>query len=595
LTTSSGTGADDGLRADLAAGDAGLVDSAAISYDQTAAEIAAGVTPVYFYVKSRRPERIVINASPGATDMTTDIQAALNACPQYGSIIFDSDRSGIFLISGLLTVPTDNIDIYFNGAVLKAQANTTFSAMMTCANRTGVRLHDGEFNINGANRTTGQASTHNAISFSATTDCSMKNMVIRNAYGYSGTSATAVAASGNCTRFVCDGSKFIDCGGDENNTPSDGLFVRGSNCQIINTQAYRCKDTAFVLEGCNKSVVANCIAEDCTSLAAISNDTASDYGGNTIDGLTGSSSYIGSTGGLVAVACFGAGNLLQNKVQNVNIRLLSATGLGPGLQVRKTSTGRVDGLDVDNFTLNIGAASGVLAQGMLIQSSDNVKVTNPTIVQDLTAGADCIKFSGDCVGGQVIGGRLVKGTRGVNVVDTSSVIVQGVKIQDQDDYGINVGDTASVTSRGNSISGASLLAYEAKAAGATLVSDHFQTWTPTYASDVGNAATTFSGAVTTTNARIRVIGKKCEVEVNFSATLNAVTPAYISLTLPTGIAPQSSNVQAPAVVSNAGTYETGIIRAITSSNEIRIYRANVVNFGSGAAIVGIASFSFELT
>lgn len=562
-------------------------------YGRTAAEISAGVTPVNYQYPTGNVLRYGTNTTPGTTDMTAAIQAALNSCPQYGDVYFPGEgANGVYLISSLLTCSVDNIKIH-GKAKIKA-SSAPFAAMLTCASRTGVVVQDLEFDINGSNRKTGQTTTLNAISFSATTDCAMINVTIRNSLGYSSSSATAVAASGNCLRFKADGCKFIDCGESATSLPSDGLFVRGDHCEIVNCQAYRCTDTAYVLEGCNYSMIGNCIAVDCTAIGAVSNDTATDSVGNEVNGLTGSNSYVGSTGGTFGVACFGAGDILQTKVSGLSIRYQSgATGLGPGIQVRTTSTGRVNGLQINDASIDIGSASGVLAQAMLIQDSDNVIISNPFIVQDLSAGSDCIKFDDACVGAQIHGGRLIGGTRGVSVTDTSSVLVQSVRIQDQDDYGISAGDTSVVTSRGNTITGASLVALENKAAGATLLSDHWQAWTPTYSSDVGNAAATFNGSVTTTLARYSVNGKVATVNVYYTATLNAVTPGYIELTLPGGVLPQSSNQRTTADVSNNSLRELGVARSI-STGSIRVYRSSGSNYGSGVAVEGAFCFSFEI-
>lgn len=558
---------------------------------RTAAEITAGVTPTNYQYEPYNIKRYGATGD-GATDDTTAIQSAITACPAFGTVIFPD---GTYVVGSLLTVSTDNIRLS-GTAKLVAKAATDFSVMLTLSGRTGCVVEGLEFDINGSNRSGVQTQTYNAISFASTTDCSMIECTIRNARGYSGTSATAVAAS-SVTRFRADGCKFIDCGVSATSEASDGLFVRGDGCEIVNCQAYRCTDHAYVLEGCNHSIISNCVALQCTAIAAISNDTASDCVGNRIDGVTGSCLYVGSTGGIMSVTCFGTGDLLQVSISNVIIRIdPTATNLGPGIQIRHTDTGRPDGVHLENVSIDTGAASGVLAQGMLIQDSDNVVISNPFIRQDLTAGTDCIKFDGSCVGGQVNGGRLIKGTRGINVADSAAVLVMNVQIQDQDDYGINAGDTSSVTSRGNVITGASLLGFENKAAGATLISDYWQSWTPTYSSDIGDAATTFSGAVTTTRASYRIVGKRAEVEVYYAATLNAVTPNYVELTLPSGADPSGDNSRNPSDVLNNATRETGIVRAIsTGSGSLRVFRANLVNYSSGVAVEGSFAFAFEIT
>lgn len=131
---------------------------------------------------------------------------------------------------------------------------------------------------------------------------------------------------------------------------------------------------------------------------------------------------------------------------------------------------------------------------------------------------------------------------------------------------------------------------------ATNVYDAYNAWTayvPTYASDIGNQAATFSGGgtVTTTLAHYKRTGKILHITLQFSGTLNAVTPNYISVTTP-GIPLQNDQTYSPACISNAGTFETGVVRS-QAAGTLRFHRANFVNFGSGAAILGIVSLVVE--
>lgn len=130
---------------------------------------------------------------------------------------------------------------------------------------------------------------------------------------------------------------------------------------------------------------------------------------------------------------------------------------------------------------------------------------------------------------------------------------------------------------------------------ATNVYDAYNPWTayvPTYASDIGNQAATFSGGtVTTTLARYKRTGKILHITLQFSGTLNAVTPNYISVTT-AGIPLQNDQTYTPACISNAGTFETGLARS-QAAGTIRFHRANFVNYGSAAAVQGIVSFVVE--
>jgi hypothetical protein len=56
-------------------------------YVQTAAEIAAGITPVNLTVAPMRPERYGTNTVPGTTDMTAAVQAAFTVAKQFGGVV----------------------------------------------------------------------------------------------------------------------------------------------------------------------------------------------------------------------------------------------------------------------------------------------------------------------------------------------------------------------------------------------------------------------------------------------------------------------------------------------------------------------------
>jgi hypothetical protein len=127
------------------------------------------------------------------------------------------------------------------------------------------------------------------------------------------------------------------------------------------------------------------------------------------------------------------------------------------------------------------------------------------------------------------------------------------------------------------------------------VYDAYIPWTaypPTYSSSVGNAATSFSGAVTTTLARFKKFGRIAHVEINFVATLNAVTPTSLSVTVPPVITPQSSNVLTPSLITNAGTNEIGVVRTQTGGT-LLIQRLNAANYTISSVVGGSVSLVFE--
>lgn len=119
------------------------------------------------------------------------------------------------------------------------------------------------------------------------------------------------------------------------------------------------------------------------------------------------------------------------------------------------------------------------------------------------------------------------------------------------------------------------------------------TWTPTFSTDLGDSAFSFSGSPTVNKARWCRVGNVVTVLLNIDATLNAITPNRIDVSLPGGIAPPDVNLYSPASIKNAATYETGLVRT-NSAGTLLFYRANFANYGSGVAISILVSFSFEI-
>lgn len=528
----------------------------------------------------------------GATDDTAAVQAALDAVPARGRVVFPD---GTYIISGLLTVPTDYVTLTGH-AKIKAQDGAQFVTMLTASGRTGVVIEDLEFDANKAGRAAGQTGALSCLNVGATTDCVVRNVTVRNSLGFGGASTVAISASGGAARLRLSGVRCLDCGDSATNLPSDGIFVRGDHCIIENCYARNVTDTAFVLEGCNHSRITNVTADSCTAIAAISNDTAADCVGNAIDGVTGTSDYVGSTGGIVGVACFSTGNLRQITVANVQVRLTTgATNLGPAVQIRTSSTGRVIGCLVSNPSIDAGTVTGVIAQGIQVSDSTDVVIENPFIKLDTGAGAQGIRFDGACENGVVNGGYITGADTGIYAKNTSAVSVLGTVCKAQAAYGIYADDTATIANTFTTITGAGT-ASTGKAVGATLrtvAATAWAAWTPTYSSDLGNAATTFAATPTTTLARYSRVGNVVTITLNYSGTLNAVTPGIIFLTLPAGVSPSNSDTYSPAVVYNSTGFETGIAR-VTTDGRVAIYRANAVAYSSGAEVHGRVSLSFEV-
>jgi hypothetical protein len=111
-------------------------------------------------------------------------------------------------------------------------------------------------------------------------------------------------------------------------------------------------------------------------------------------------------------------------------------------------------------------------------------------------------------------------------------------------------------------------------------------YTPTFSSNVGNAATTFSGAVTINNCYYKQIGKTLFIDFSFSATLNAVTPQSLLFSLPSlsGLTGIKREANGTCVLSQNGTTSVGLMFALTSDDLIYCRKGDSSNFASGAAV-----------
>lgn len=531
----------------------------------------------------------------GSTDDASAIQKAIDACPGYGVVKLRNTA----IVGSLLTCSTNYVTIMGEGkAKLTAKASTPFSLMMTATSLTGFRIVNVEFDINGANRTSGQTVSHNAMSLNNSTSCEVINCTFRGGYGVSGSGGTMLSASGgSVVRLLVDKCQFFDGGIDAVTTKADGVFLRGDYCRITNCIATTIFDTAFVLEGCNYSLISSCVTKSCVSSVAVSNDqNGTDCYGNVVDGVAGSSNYF-ATGGNVNLVCSGTGNLRNTTVSNVSITAQSgASGPGAVFTASHSGTGRVIGAAFNSCAADYGGVASSIVNGFLISNCDYIAINDPYVRNEVGAGARNIRIEGASVGCKVFKGLLVGATDSILVTDSATAVVQGVNGQDADDYGLDVASTASVTSVDNIWTGASLIGYELKAAGATLVSTYPQSWTPTYSSDIGNAAATFTGTPTTTVARYSTRGKQVSVTIVWSSTLNAVTPNYIQMTLPTGVTPIDDNQYGSCGVNdNAAVAAEGACRALNTGPSLRQYKSLAVNYTSGTAVAGRISFTFYVT
>ena len=184
---------------------------------------------------------------------------------------------------------------------------------------------------------------------------------------------------------------------------------------------------------------------------------------------------------------------------------------------------------------------------------------------------------------------------GVSALNTSNVRVSNVVFSNQGGAAgavIQANDASIVREQNNQFIFLPAAGAISSGVSATMIAQSWQTWTPVFSTDVGNAATSFA-SITSNLARISRTGNVVTVTVNYSGQFNAITASQVRVGLPAWVSVANSNLQSPASVYNNTAYETGIARSVSGTDLIIVYRANGANYTSGAAFEGRFSLTFE--
>ena len=123
----------------------------------------------------------------------------------------------------------------------------------------------------------------------------------------------------------------------------------------------------------------------------------------------------------------------------------------------------------------------------------------------------------------------------------------------------------------------------------------WKTYTPVYACSLGNAATCYSGGTVTTNiAHFKLLGKTLFLSLNFTATLNAVTPNYLQVSLPTGLMTQNNSTYSPAMITNGGVQQSGVYRTDGGGNVYFYFPNLTTNYTASQVAGGAVTAVIEL-
>jgi Pectate lyase superfamily protein len=147
-------------------------------YAQTAAELAASVTPINLQYFPGNVNRYGTNTTPGTTDMTLPFQAAFAQSAQGGANVYAP--SGIYLITGQLIIGS-YVRFYGDGSDSQIQFSSTGALdNLLGSNITGSSVQDLYFNSTGTASPTGLYC--GAVAFRGTTNCRVERCEFSGGY-----------------------------------------------------------------------------------------------------------------------------------------------------------------------------------------------------------------------------------------------------------------------------------------------------------------------------------------------------------------------------------------------------------------------------
>ncbi|MDQ0666330.1 hypothetical protein [Pseudomonas sp. W2I6] len=364
--------------------------------------------------------------------------------------------SGVSVVSRPIEIPVDYLRLHAEtkAATIKAMDGANFEYTVSARNRKGLEFYGFTADANKAGREAVLTTRTVGVNLINCTDCQLTEVKGINAIGGGGIPGIGISTAGGGTRVNTTNCAALNCG--VPGKAADGFFCSSSHSVNTGNVAMDCNDTGHVLESCSYSGIVGCVSMRCGVIGAITNATSTNKYGNYINGLVGEDWSAVVTGG-VQIGVFGSGDLVDSKVKGLT--MVGVTNyLGPGVNVRRTGTGRVDGLELDVSVRNAST------QGILVDSARRV-----TIKAQITSPANaCIQFQGDCTGCSVVSGtNLLGGSFGVVATGTSEVFVQGIRAISTGAYGIYAFGNSVVTSLMNHITGPTQ-AFEGKDSGAVL-------------------------------------------------------------------------------------------------------------------------------
>jgi len=394
----------------------------------------------------------------GTTDASTAINAALNACPEYGTVVFPS---GTYIINATITIPKNNITLDGQGSRFLAKAATNFEYVLFADSKSNISVRNLLIDANQANRISGQNIRFMGGGFTSCEDSYFENCIARNALGYASIPGVGLTFGGACIR--CE---FINCVAQNCGTltqGADGFFMSGEANMTIGCNAVNCTDTGFVIESSNASGIVGCIARSCAAAAAITNAVNDDKYGNFITDLSGfDTTGGGGVTGLIQIGCplsTSTGVLYDTLISNVNLVSVSpSTGVGPAINIRKTGSPKAVRVTLNNVNIKNATNQGILVD------ANQVSIR----ACDITGTTDaCVQFATGSVSNFVSGCTFFGGSYGVITSGTATATVENNLMNSQTAYGIFADGTSTINAMFNIVQ-TPTIGNASKAAGATL-------------------------------------------------------------------------------------------------------------------------------
>jgi len=378
-------------------------------YPQTAAELAAGVTPSnYAY-----PPGDVRRYGAVGDGTTNDTTALANALLVGGRLMLTPGAT--YLVSSQLTISVDRTDMVGFGATIKAANSTNYEHVLYATGRTGIAVRGLTVDVNQSNRSASLTTRSNGIYLDGCTEPLVDRCTVKNAIGSASVPGIGIAFAGNTLRGRIANCVTSDCG--VSGKAADGIYTSGTQNLVTDCIAINCNDTGAVIESSNHSGIIGLTTRGCGAVFAITNATNTAVDGNYADAVTGYDWTATVTGGIQIgnPLSTSTGNLRNTRVSNVTLHNVSGTG--PALNVRATGSAITAGLTLSNIRINGAGAQPVIidAEDVLMTGCDIVGSSNNNAVQ-IQSGSARVQITNNSIRGQFTIGIYSDGSNDVNAV-----------------------------------------------------------------------------------------------------------------------------------------------------------------------------------